>query len=113
MGHTAAVYIFFTLSPEDLPALVLYTDDNLMHFLTFLLLTLLSFQAFFNSRFSLFRQNAVGKAALFSTFYGAFLEWLQTSVPGRTGSFSDWIVDLLGVLLAALIFRFSRLTLLS
>ena len=102
------LYIGCTLPAEQLPVVVVRANDKLLHFLSFLLLTLLGFRAFSYSSFDLFSQYGEGKTVSFSLFYGAFIEWAQRSVPGRNMSFSDWLADALGAFLAFWVFRYSR-----
>lgn len=44
-------------------------------------------------------------AITLSIAYGALDEWHQTFVPGRTGSLTDLMLDLIGALLAAILFN--------
>ena len=107
MGFAVSLYIACTLPAEQIPAVVVRANDKLLHFLSFLLLTLLGFRAFWHSSMELFSQYAEGKTVSFSLFYGAFIEWAQRSVPGRDMSFLDFVADALGTFLAFLIFRLS------
>ena len=105
LGFAVFLYIGFTLPLSQIPEVFLPANDKALHFFDFLILTLLGFQAFFYSVHPFFHQGAGGKASAFSLFYGAYLEWAQTPVPGRGASFTDWMADALGVLVAWIIFQ--------
>lgn len=110
IGYCLLLYVGCTLPGAELPEVVTHANDKVLHFLDFFLLALLAFRTFILSSRSLFCVQAARKAAGFSLFYGAFLEWAQRRVPGRDASFLDWIADAVGVLVASGIFRISRLT---
>lgn len=110
LSYSIFLLILFILPPEQIPEEIASANDKLLHFLDFFLLALLAFQAFASSSRPIFSLQAGLKAASFSFFYGAFLEWLQLRVPGREGSFADWLADAAGILVASGIFRISRLT---
>ncbi len=38
--------------------------------------------------------------------YGAYDEWFQLGIPGRYGSLSDWVLDLLGALIGIALYRY-------
>lgn len=90
--------------------MVVRANDKILHALDFFILTLLALRAFFYSSRPLFYVQSGEKSAGFSLLYGATLEWAQQRVPGRAGSFADWLADLAGILAAYGIFRISRLT---
>ena len=110
LSYTALLYAASVLPLEQMPEVVTRANDKVLHFIDFFLLALLAFRTLALSSHSFFRLQAEGKAILFSLFYGAFLEWAQKGAAGREASFMDWSADALGVLLAALIFRISKLT---
>ena len=54
-----------------------------------------------------YRQKAIGIALAIGAVYGILTEIMQeTLVPGRTGSVYDWIADVIGCLLGAIIAYF-------
>ena len=110
LAYSLFLYVVSTLPPEQLPEAVIRANDKVLHFLDFFLLALLAFRAFIFSSRPLFYAHAGRKAVVFSLFYGAFLEGVQLSVPGRDANFWDWTADASGVLVASGIFRISRLT---
>ena len=108
LGYAVILYASCTLPAAQLPAAIGRANDKLLHFLSFFLLALLGFRAFCHSSLELFNRYGEGKMISFSLFYGALIEWVQHSVPGRDMSFSDWLADALGTYLAFLVFRLSR-----
>ena len=110
ISYSIFLYVVFTLPPQKIPSVVLGANDKILHALDFFLLALLAFRTFFYASHPLFCIHAGGKAVGFSLFYGAFLEWAQRGAPGREASFADWVADAVGILIASLIFRISRLT---
>jgi len=110
IAYCLFLYIDSTIPGERLPPFVIYTNDEVLHFLHFFILALLAFRTFISSTQSIFCVQSGSKAAAFSVLYGAFLEEVQLTVPGREASLGDWMTDVLGVLAASGIFRISRLT---
>ena len=103
LAYAVLLYITFTLPVEKIPPQIYQINDKLLHFLCFVILALLGFQAFSHSAARVFSVYAEGKSAAFSLFYGAFLEAVQQNVPGRFASFNDWLADAAGVLAAFLL----------
>lgn len=110
LGYSVLLLVLFLLPPEQIPEEIASANDKLLHFLDFFLLALLAFEALLSSSHSVFSLRPALKAVGFSLFYGAFLECLQLTVPGRESSFTDWLADTMGILAASGIFRISRLT---
>lgn len=105
LGFTVFLYVTYTLPPDQIPKAVLEANDKLLHFLDFLILTLLAFRSFFYSSSTFFSIKAGGKAFLFSAAYGAFLEGIQSRIGFREGNPLDWLADLAGCVLAYVIAR--------
>ena len=108
LAYAVFLYIAFTLPVEQIPASVYQINDKLLHFLSFLIFALLAFQAFSHSASRVFSAYAESKSSVLSLSYGAFLEMIQKTTPGRIASINDWLADALGVLTAFLLFLFQK-----
>jgi len=73
-------------------------NDKLAHFLTFLVLGLWALIAW--SQFS-WKMRLIW----FLVFYGIAIECAQYFVPERYFSIADWIMDVIGVTVAAMVFN--------
>ena len=100
VGDTVFLYFVSVLPLEELPEAMRDANDLALHFFNFVILTLLGAKAL----------QRVAPSAVFSFFYGGFLEWMQLSVPGRSATLVDWAADAVGCLAAWAVFRISRLT---
>jgi len=107
--YSVFLYVAFTLPAQKIPPAVAEANDKIIHVIVFFIYALLAFRTFFYSSRPLFHNDAGLKSVGLSLFYGAFLEWVQWNVSGRSASFTDWLADLAGTLAASAIFRISRL----
>ena len=73
-----------------------------IHFFEYALLALLLFRAFRGKNRD-WRWNWILYAGLITIGYSSLDEILQTIIPSRTGSFSDWVIDSAGAVFALLI----------
>lgn len=110
LAFVVFLFVGHILPPEQIPPAVAQANDKVLHLINFLILALLAYRTFTRSSRTLFSFHAGGKAAGFSLFYGALLECIQLKIPGRETSLRDWLADAIGVLLASIIFRISKLT---
>jgi VanZ family protein len=78
------------LSPQPLTAHMLPNQDKLHHIAAFAVL-----QIFASLRF---RANSLLAAGLLLA-YAAGIEFIQSGIPGRTGSLADWLASAGGVVL--------------
>jgi len=96
ISYTAFVFWASTTVPEPGVARLLGPYDKAIHFAMYSLLFYISASAFHRSPL-----RRIGRAAAFAFVYasavGALTEWLQLSIPGRTGSAADWVADFAGV----------------
>lgn len=76
--------------------------DKLQHALAFGLLTILGFLAYATTKMQLQRQ--IHRIVVAMVLYGALIEVLQSVSGWRYGEFGDWAADVVGVLLAWLLF---------
>nr|WP_067297766.1 VanZ family protein [Marinobacterium profundum] len=87
----AVEFVYLTLTP---------TMQNLLHIPAFAVLAVL---------FSHALPKTAGWAVatlLITAGYGAYDEWFQLGVPGRYGSLTDWVLDLLGALFGVALYRY-------
>lgn len=99
------IFILSSIPGEDLPDLGFRSADKVVHLLIFGTLAVLIFRSFRNSGAIFLRENAVFLAIAATLLYGAFDEFHQIFVPGRTASVWDWAADLTGALLLVLLYK--------
>ena len=99
--YMAAIFHFSSES-QPLPALTAHVWDKLLHVTEYAGLGLLCCRAFRSE--GLTWPAAIALAALATTVYGASDEWHQSFVPLRDSSVRDWLADLLGGTLGAVVF---------
>ena len=84
--------------------------DKVVHLLMyagFVFAILWGYREPFKEKGKAYRQKAIGMALAIGAVYGVLTEIMQeTVVPGRTGSVYDWIADLVGCILGAIIAYF-------
>jgi hypothetical protein len=87
----AVDFVYFALTP---------TIQNLLHIPAFAVLAVLWSHV-------LPKTTGGGVAVLLMTGgYGAYDEWFQLGVPGRYGSLTDWVLDLVGALVGIALYRY-------
>jgi VanZ family protein len=89
------------------PAKVEYTVAKISHVLEFAALSVALNRALAPHRSTLPLRTVLATAA-FSTVYAASDEFHQTFTPGRTASVRDVVIDLLGALIGAFVYRILR-----
>ena len=94
--------ILFLLPPHYLAPDIFDWWDKLQHSLAFGLLTILGLLAYAGTKKQLQRQ--VRRIVVAMVLYGALIEVLQGLSGWRYGEFGDWAADVVGVLLAWLLF---------
>jgi len=109
LAFVVFLFVGHILPPEQIPPAVAQANDKVLHLINFLILALLAYRTFSFSSRTFFSLHAEVKAAGFSLFYGALLEWIQTGIPGRQGDVADWLADAVGIFIASVIFRISKL----
>ena len=95
----AGVILLGTSLPSEAVPIQTSRIDKILHF------TIYSVLAFLLTRqlvagFRLWQ--AVILAVAFSMAFGAFDEWHQMLIPGRSTEFADWVADSLGAVIGAL-----------
>jgi VanZ family protein len=103
--------IIFTLSGisnEDLPDITFRVWDKFLHFVVFGALGVLVYRGFVNSSWPFIKNNATVYSMIFTIIYGAIDEIHQYFVPGRFASLSDWVADLLGIIVFILLYQYLR-----
>ncbi|MDD4916070.1 MAG: VanZ family protein [Methylococcales bacterium] len=91
--------IYWLSDQHKLPSPHLFdNEDKLQHFLAYLLMGALAWQAFAHWRLPRIRLFMLSVA--FCGLYGWSDEWHQSFVAGRHSGFADWLADFLGGLLA-------------
>jgi VanZ family protein len=108
LAYAVFLYAAFTLPVDQIPDTLYQINDTFLHFLSFLIFSLLAYQAFSHSASRVFSAYAENKSAVLSLSYGAFLELIQKTIPGRIATLNDWAADALGVLTASLLFLFQK-----
>jgi VanZ family protein len=83
--------VYFSLTP---------TLQNLLHIPAFALLAVLWSHVLPTTT------RGTVSVLLITVGYGAYDEWFQLGVPGRYGSLTDWVLDLLGALAGILLYRY-------
>jgi len=109
LAFVVLLFVGHILPPEQIPPAVAQANDKVLHLINFLILALLAYRTFAFSSRKFFSLHPGVKAAGFSLFYGALLECIQSRIPGRQGDVADWLADAIGVLVASVIFRISKL----
>ena len=94
--------ILFLLPQHYLASGVFDWWDKLQHTLAFGLLTLLGLLAYASTKKQL--KTQVHRIVVAMVLYGALIEVLQSVSGWRYGEFGDWAADVVGVLLAWLLF---------
>ncbi|TVR45219.1 MAG: VanZ family protein [Puniceicoccaceae bacterium] len=77
--------------------------DKLAHFLVFGLLGTLVYRSLWHGRPG---PAPILAALVLTSLFGAFDEWHQSFIPGRSAEVADWIADTLGAAVAILAYRF-------
>lgn len=84
--------------------------DKVVHLLmyaAFTFITIWGYRQPFKEKGKDYRRKALWIVTIIGIVYGALTEVMQeTMVPGRTGSLYDWIADLLGSIIGAIIVYF-------
>ena len=75
---------------------------KILHFLEYAFLAVLLFRSF-RGRSRDWRWNWILYAGIITIGYSSLDEFLQTTIPSRTGSVSDWMIDFAGTMSALLI----------
>ncbi|WP_227513015.1 VanZ family protein [Perlucidibaca aquatica] len=88
------VITIFALSPQPLTVQTLPNQDKWEHILAFAVLQALASL--------LFRAHVLPVAGMLVTYAGS-IELIQSTMPGRTGSWADWGAGVVGILLALLV----------
>jgi len=100
------VFIFFLASrtrfPRHLTPLDYQYISSLAHIFLYIVLTFLIANAFMTGKVK-FKQ-ALFYALIIAMAYGIFDEWRQAIVPWRHVRLSDWILDIVGCLVAGNLF---------
>ena len=98
--------ILFLLPPHYLVPDIFDWWDKLQHSLAFGLLTILGLLAYARGKKQLQRQ--VHRIVIAMVLYGALIEVLQSLSGWRYGELGDWVADVVGVLLAWVVFTFTN-----
>jgi VanZ family protein len=101
-----AIFVISSIAQQDLPKFTEKVSDKILHFLVFFILAWLMMRGFMYSVKGFLNKNAFWLASGFTSLYGIIDELHQKLVPGRYSSFSDWLADTAGALLAVLVFSF-------
>jgi len=99
------IFILSSIPGNDLPDLGFRAADKVVHLLIFGTLAMLIFRSFRNSGSTFLRENALFLAIGTTLLYGAFDEFHQIFVPGRTASVWDRAADLTGALMLVLLYK--------
>jgi len=95
----ALLTILFLIPTKFLTSEIFDWWDKLQHSLAFLVLTMLGFVAYaYNNRKNLIT------VVLGIALYGALIECVQAIFGWRSGEFTDWLADILGILAAWILF---------
>jgi len=73
-------------------------QDKFLHYAAYFVMGVLAVRAL--RHFVRSRERITLIAALFCSLYGLSDEWHQSFVPGRDASFSDWLADSIGAVMA-------------
>ncbi len=93
--------------PHVKPVIGLDKVAHLLMYAGFTFITLWGYREPFRERGKDYRKKAVWIVMLIGIAYGALTEIMQeTLIPSRTGSIYDWIADLIGSVLGAIIAYF-------
>ncbi|MBX7432035.1 VanZ family protein [Mycobacterium sp. Y57] len=93
-----------SLTPKELPELAFLVSDKINHVIAFAVGGWLAASALLVSRPLAAIVGGIVLAVIIIAAFGALDESLQTFTPGRTGGdIYDWIADVLGALIGALL----------
>jgi VanZ family protein len=93
--------VFYVACNPNPPAATHLINDKLAHFLVFLIIGF--------SGQVIWKSNQVNfKLLWFLASYGAAIEIVQHYVPGRFFSVLDWLMDILGLIVAVLMFKLTH-----
>jgi VanZ family protein len=84
-----------TLSP---PSVGLVLEDKILHFIEYMIFSLLLFLAFSVSKKEFLKRNVFLLSTVVGTVYAASDEIHQIFVPGRSCEFFDFVADCLGII---------------
>lgn len=97
-----------TLPAKELPKTGV--SDKIEHFLGYFILTFLFSNAlFFQNKNKMFKKFPITVALLIVAFYGMIDEVHQYFIPGRFCDFYDWTADVIGALVAGIVYFFVRM----
>jgi len=96
-----AVIFYLSSQSDPLPEVTARVWDKVLHAVEYAGLAALLGRALLGE--GLRPLTAFGAAALLAAAYGATDEYHQLSVPLRNGDLQDWMVDVIGALLGALV----------
>jgi VanZ family protein len=95
------VIIFYVAIDSNPPAATHLINDKIAHFLVFLIIG-------FTGQV-IWKSNQLNFKLLgFLASYGAAIEIVQHYVPGRFFSVLDWLMDILGLIVAVLMFKLTH-----
>ena len=105
----AAIFMMASIpdtgDPGYLVAFVSPTIQNLLHIPAYGLLALLWILTLV--RHGIAKYRSMWMAILLSSAYGAVIEFFQILIPGRFASFTDFLLNVTGILLFAWIYKIS------
>ena len=104
--YTLNLLVSSMLHPEQLPSFLLMMDDKLLHAFEHFLLFFFALAAFRYSGINWLERRFVLASFLYCLLIGALIEVEQLWVSYRHSEMTDWLADLLGVVVAWLAFRF-------
>lgn len=106
--YTLALATVCLIQIKELPDVKVSFGDKIFHFLTYSVLTLLWYYAFF-AKFKIGRVKAIIYASVFSILFGIIIEVLQGSVTtSRFADIYDVLANTLGVLFTALLLLINK-----
>lgn len=96
-----AILIFVVSSIPSIspPSLGLVLEDKILHFIEYMIFSLLLFLAFSVSKKEFFKKNVFLLSIVVGIAYAASDEIHQKFVPGRSCEFLDFAADCLGIIL--------------
>ncbi len=107
--YAVLIVCMSSIPGKSLPDLRWLSQDKLIHMAEYTIFGLLVSQAM------VFRVPARGQVFLFTFLiagaFGALDEFYQTLIPGRGSSYTDWVADIVGVVLGSslyLLWKFYR-----
>lgn len=97
------IFVGSSIPAKDFPDLSIFSYDKIIHFVLYLVLTLLTYRALrYQRKYPFLSNNAHWIALLVAIGYGAIDELHQSFVPGRDADPYDWLADSAGSLVCLL-----------